>query len=728
MLKSPWVGGHNFCQLSDIDINQDGIKDIFLFDRTGNRITAYINKGTPNTVDYKDSTLKYASHFPMMEDWAILTDYNCDGKEDIFTYAITVGGIKVWKNTSTGNNLQFTLAYNYLLSDYTPSVTTDPNSNLFISRVDVPAVEDLDNDGDLDILVFDFSSTYVEHHINQAKEKGYPCDSLVFILDPAGCWGNFQENASNCSVTLGACRKMAPGTTLPSSVQSGMPGNLNDGERHAGSCTLCLDMDGDGDKEVLIGDISCCNMTLLTNGGTPASANMTAKDTSFPSTDVPIALTIFPCGYFLDVNNDNKRDLIVSPNAANVSVNTSSIWFYQNMGADNAPVFDRKKRNLFQEDMIEVGEGADPVFFDYNQDGLTDLLVSNYHAQKDTCPKSNSYGVRAYRNIGTPGAPSFDLDQTDFASLSTHLPNITAKHLTFGDLDNDGDPDMMVGDFDGKLHYFTNTAGAGNPCNFSFTNPNYADVNNIPIDIGSYATPQFADLDRDGDLDLLIGERAGNINLYSNIGTSSAPSYTLTTQNLGGVDTYKPCCTGYSVPFLFDSAGSYRLIVGSEASRINGLSTGWIWYYKNIDGNLGGNFTLADSMYMNIWEGLRMAVHGKDINNDGRMDLAIGNYSGGLAIYLGDTSLVPVEELSAPPIHFSIYPNPSQGELTIQADLGGPFEPIELIIQNTMGEVVYRSMMNQLHQKFDPNLANGIYICTLKTATRTANQKLILIH
>src|ERR1035437_8514684 len=63
-LKYPWVGGHNFVQVSEIDINQDGIKDLFVFDRTGNKITTYINKGIPNTVSYVDSSFKYAGRFP----------------------------------------------------------------------------------------------------------------------------------------------------------------------------------------------------------------------------------------------------------------------------------------------------------------------------------------------------------------------------------------------------------------------------------------------------------------------------------------------------------------------------------------------------------------------------------------------------------------------------------------------------------------------------------------
>src|SRR3970040_1526472 len=42
-LKNPWVGGHNSCQFSAIDLNFDNIKDLFVFDRVGNKITTYLN-------------------------------------------------------------------------------------------------------------------------------------------------------------------------------------------------------------------------------------------------------------------------------------------------------------------------------------------------------------------------------------------------------------------------------------------------------------------------------------------------------------------------------------------------------------------------------------------------------------------------------------------------------------------------------------------------------------
>src|ERR1051325_5608410 len=253
-LKMPWVGGHNYCQFSDIDINQDGKKDLFVFDRTGHKITTYINGGTPNTVDYYDSTYKYASKFPHMEDWALLRDYDNDGRTDIFTYAITVGGIKVWRNTSTPGNLQFTLQTPFIQSDYNSTI-----SNLYISRVDLPTIDDIDGDGDLDILTFDFASLHLEYHINKSQELGYGNDSLIYVLDLNGCWGNFSEDLTGCNVKIGQSCRMGNYDSLfatPYFQQYhiiDIPENTSGANReqlHAGNCSMCIDEDNDGDKEV----------------------------------------------------------------------------------------------------------------------------------------------------------------------------------------------------------------------------------------------------------------------------------------------------------------------------------------------------------------------------------------------------------------------------------------------------------------------------------------------
>jgi len=732
-LKNPWGGGFNYIQVSDIDMNFDGKKDLFIFDRTGHKITTYINKGTPNTVDYADSTFKYASKFPHLEDWALIRDYNKDGKPDILTYGITVGGIKVWRNTSSAGNLQFTLLTPYIRSDYTPFNTSDPLSNLYVSRIDIPTLDDIDGDGDMDVLTFDFGSPQMEYHINQSVEKGYGPDSLIFNLDVAGgCWGNFNDDAVNCSPILSACRTMDPGNAVQHAHPFTPPFTReqeweNALSKHEGNCSLCLDMDADGDKEILLGQISCCNLSLLTNGGSTSSANMTAKTDNFPGI-LPVSQTIFPCGYFVDVNNDNKRDIIVCPNAPNISLNTESIWYYKNTGTDNTPVFSRIKRNLFQEEMIDVGEGADPVFFDFDADGLTDLLVSSYMEVKDSCPSVSGYNVHAFKNTGTPANPRFNRVSTDYADLSTQLPKLSSKHLTFGDTDGDGDPDMYIGDYNGNVHCFTNTAGPAATATFTYAGlvRDFATPADTFIDVGSNATPQLIDADRDGDIDLIIGERMGNLNFYENTGTANVPVFSLTDAAFGHVDVMQPCCAGYSVPFMYDSAGKYNLVVGSEASR-NYPATGWIWYYKDIDANLSGSFTLVDSLYNNIWEGQRMTLHGTDINADGKMDLVIGNYAGGVTIYMGDSNAVSVPDHVSPSFDFTVFPNPSSGNSYVRITTFTPHERYVLHIYNLIGEIIYSQPLAHAQSKMGIQLAPGVYSCEIASKKFSKTQKLVVI-
>ncbi|MBA3971321.1 MAG: VCBS repeat-containing protein, partial [Bacteroidetes bacterium] len=361
-ILNPWAGGLNFIQSSNIDLDLDGIKDVITFDRTGNKIRTFVNQGAVGTVDLKYIP-QYESKFPPMVDWTLLVDYNCDGKEDIFTS--TSGGFKVFKNTSsTGTGLQFTLVTNLQYSIYNPP--SGSLINLYVSGADIPAITDIDDDGDMDVVTFAIGANYLEYHKNMSMELYGTCDSLKF---QAGnyCWGYVAENGFTNDYNLfDTCSPNVPSPELRP-----MDEEQRSVERHAGSCELCLDLDGDADKEFVVGDISFDNLTMLTNGGSLTDASFNAIDVAFPSNTTSTAavdLTVFPCAFYVDVNNDSKKDLIVSPNAPNVSENFNSVVYYKNNGTNSTPVFQYQQSNFLQDNMIDVGEGAYPVFFDYDAD------------------------------------------------------------------------------------------------------------------------------------------------------------------------------------------------------------------------------------------------------------------------------------------------------------------------------------------------------------------------
>ena len=74
--------------------------DLIVFDKSGNRLNPFIN----NNGDFIYAP-RFRNKFPYMHDWTLLADYNCDGKNDIFTYSS--GGMAVYLNTSN-NELEFT--------------------------------------------------------------------------------------------------------------------------------------------------------------------------------------------------------------------------------------------------------------------------------------------------------------------------------------------------------------------------------------------------------------------------------------------------------------------------------------------------------------------------------------------------------------------------------------------------------------------------------------------
>lgn len=717
-LKNPWAGGINFGQYSKADFDLDGQDDLYIFDRSGFVSMVFRNEGSAGVIDYVHD-YPMTTKLPYLHNWALMRDYNCDGKADIFSYS--TAGFSIYKNVSTPGNIEFSILSQTIPYTYTNALSN--NVNLYVTSVDIPAIVDIDNDSDLDVLTFDIFGSTLEYHQNMSVDSFGTCDSIRYLLSNM-CWGHFREGGLTNDVTLfdtcGFNVTTPRGTDYIDNITDATNGNLDQRLlRHSGSSVLALDLDGNGVKEVVLGDVSFKNLVSLTNGGSAVNMNtsMIAQDTAFPENNmstIPVDITIFPASYYLDIDNDGVRDLVAAPNAVNVSENHTSSWYYKNIGNDSIPDFDYVQNDFMQEQMIELGEGAYPILFDYNADGLKDLLIANYgyHA---TGPNYVS-GIAVYENVGTPSLPEFEEITTDYMNLSS-LGMGEAVYPTFGDVDGDGDEDMFCGHWDGKLHYFENTAGAGNPATFVLVAPNYQDDVGTVIDVGEFSTPQLFDIDRDNDLDLLVGERRGNINWYENIGTSTVPAFMPAEDTIGDVlanfhlENY-----GYSVPYFFEDSSSYRLFVGTNK--------GYARYYDNIDGNLSGTFNLVDSMYQNIWEGVRSAVWVEDITGDNIADMFYGNYRGGVAFYEGVSEFtIGLPEIDVIP-DVMLYPNPAQDQVVVEVSNFSGVLTVTLI--DLLGQIVERHETRTGRTGFElDGIAPGVYIISVENNGNRVTKKLI---
>lgn len=681
-LTNPWAGGLNCPQFSEIDLNNDGFKDLVAFERNFyGVIKTYINQGIEGEASYIHAP-EYQLYFPNMRNWMLLRDFNCDGKEDIFTWVPF--GMAVYKNiTEPGSKPQFSLV--------TPLLKTEGlfgQTPLYCNTADIPSITDIDNDGDLDILSFNELGSTVEYHKNLSIENNGNCNQLEFELKNT-CWGYFSEDGNNNTVTLFDTCEV----------------NVEDPEKsgkHAGSSILAIDLNGNGVKDLVLGDIAYKNLVQLTNGGTTNGAGMISFDTSFPANTTSVNLTVFPAAYHLDVNNDGLKDLLVAANNPNTSKNFDNVWYYKNEGTASIPEFVYQQNNFLQEEMIDVGEYSFPVFFDENADGLEDIIIGNFGYFIGSGNYSSQ--LMLLRNTGSHEEPSFEMINQDYADIASF--GLDGIYPAFGDMDNDGDKDMITGDENGNLHYFRNDAGAGNPADFTLSQANYKG-----IDIGESAKPQIIDVNRDGLPDMLVGERSGTINYFENIGTSENANFNALPTNdfFGEIDVMAECCTGYNAPFMVeDSLGNYLLYVGSEQ--------GWLYQYNNIENNLNGSFNLLDSLYLN---GVNINVSDTDLNDDGKTEMVYGEFAGGIGLLKhGIPQGIGIQKNLHTEISFQLIPNPAENFIYLTLITEDNITDYEIDIFNSYGNFIKSKKIKYSSGKdyIDISKLNqGMYVVRLKS-------------
>lgn len=684
-----WAGGLNSCQFGKIDLNLDGIKDLVVFDRIGNRILPFFNSGAAGIASWQFAP-SYAPYFPEIKEWMMLRDYDGDGKEDIFTY--TTGGIKVFRNVSD-TMPRFSLA--------TPLLTSYQYGgyvNLLVTLADYPVIADLDSDGDLDILTFFGLGSYISFHKNLSEEKYGTADSLDYQLEEM-CWGYFREGTESNVLTLNV--------HCPYDCADK---NLRQKPRHTGSTLLTLDLNADELNDLLIGDVGYKNLIALTNGGTQDSALMISQDTSFPNLEERVNMVSFPVASYLDVDNDNINDLLVSPFDPTMenAENKNSCWWYKNNGENNHPDFQLEATDFLQGDMIDLGSGCYPVFCDLDNDGITDQVAGNYGYLDSSWMYAGSLHTRYYarlvffKNTGTEIAPEYKL-------LTSNLGNILSYKLratipAFADLDGDGDKDLLLGNANGNLLFFRNEGLVSGIPQFKLTDASFASIN-----VGGYSAPQLFDLNRDGLNDLIIGKKDGALSFYQNTGSQAIPYFTFVTDALGMVDVTDTLLSydGYSVPCFFrDKNGKTCLFCGSEFGNI--------FYFNNIDNNLDGTFALAESQLCGIGDGWRNGVAVKDLNSDGFPEMVNGNFAGGITFYQGVVpSASGINELPAATQAVSAYPNPGSNRIFFRFNTSCKTSSFEVNIFDLSERLVLHKTIRKGESLDISSLANGVYCCRL---------------
>jgi hypothetical protein len=200
------------------------------------------------------------------------------------------GFIFQYRNISV-NTLTFDVPdvlYDYYY--YKDSLDIKDSINIYCPSTNIPSFNDIDNDGDMDILTWDPGGFTVNLYKNFRVEKGLPNDKWKYKLVDE-CWGKFYMSNT---LTLGY---HCPGFVYwPNGDDYTPPPAPIGPEAHSGSTLLTLDMDSDGDYDALLGDIFYNYLFFMKNGKTDFNYpkdTMIAKDSLFPSASQRMEVKFF---------------------------------------------------------------------------------------------------------------------------------------------------------------------------------------------------------------------------------------------------------------------------------------------------------------------------------------------------------------------------------------------------------------------------------------------------
>lgn len=283
-----------------------------------------------------------------------------------------------------------------------------------------------------------------------------------------------------------------------------------------------------------------------------------AKAQSFPTqVHNPFGLTVTPANWstpwFVDLDNDGDKDIMSGSTAGD-------FYYYQNIGTSAAPNYSAVVTNPFGLMGIGAGEYSQPTFVDIDNDGDMDMFSG-----------ATSGNFWYFENAGTASAPNFNLGYANPMGIVTVPDPYGYAAGSFVDLDNDGDKDLMAGATYGNFYYYENT-GTVTTATFSApqTNPF-----GLAATGGYYSTATFVDLDNDGDKDMFSSD-GGSFDYYQNTGTATVPAFAGMIQNPFLLTALTASVNGSSASFAdLDNDGDQDLISGAA-------NPADMVYYENV--------------------------------------------------------------------------------------------------------------------------------------------------
>jgi len=451
---------------------------------------------------------------------------------------------------------------------------------------------------------------------------------------------------------------------------------------HGASSIEFVDIDDDNDLDLFWGDFFSKSLYVIENQGTAVSPDMKRVSNIYPINSDSVETSGFNMPRFTDIDADGDYDLFVS--VLYDPTVPQSLMYYKNNGTPQAA--DHQLITIDYLKTFDVGNNSSPVFVDIDNDNDLDLFLGSF--------KNPTGSINFLENTGSASKASFYFADSFYFNITSDL----SISPSFGDIDNDGDYDLLVGKFNGTLSLYTNS---GTPSSPSFiSNVILRNNNGDSIDVGSSAIPLMKDIDNDSDLDLIIGAFNGKFYLYENTGTVSSYQFTLNSSYFSGLDV-----GDNSTPYLIDynKDGAIDLFTGNR----NGL----FFYFRNDGSNSNPIWTEVTDKFIDENFGGNTFPSFVDIDNDTDLDLILGNVKGGLYFYNNTDVSNVVETVRNQPGNFRIdaFPNPFNPETQIRLELPVG-QDVTIEIYNLLGErvkLLYKGYLAAGTQTFSWNAKNN---------------------